>query len=239
LYIYEGDLMEIDLFIVLLLTGMGILFIALIVCVILLVRRGKKYKNAETAGDDADISPQNNADAGDWRTFKLLDEGLGDNISKQETHLLNNNQNRENQTAALFGSGAAQPQPDDSPKTELLFQEPQKKGGGNAGIKNLAVITYTIGGSQYSYHMKEPVVCIGRDLRKNDIVVEDDKQMGRMHGIIMIKSGKMVYLDLNSKNGSYIINSQKKPVRIDGMTELTAETSLKLANTVFTVKRNF
>jgi hypothetical protein len=86
-------------------------------------------------------------------------------------------------------------------------------------------------GGRYGHVYKiKPGAIIGRDMRKADMVVDDEKVSG-LHAKIIIKNEQFVLLDLGSSNGTHL-NGQE----ILGATAIKENDEIRIGNIVFVLK---
>ena len=201
-----------------LLIGIGILSLILIVFVVIYLLQRKKASTSKINNSEYYSNPSDsNAHDAHLRTFKVLNENPDHIDYGDQPGLSGNEERHRNNTEILFGSSNSAPMfNNNSSKTMMSFDDSDRKVSGKAARGQLATITYNSSRGLSTYTMNEPLVRIGRDPQNNDIIVDSDKQIGRMHGVIMIRKGKLIFLDLNSKNGSFIKNSNNQFIKIDG-----------------------
>jgi hypothetical protein len=71
---------------------------------------------------------------------------------------------------------------------------------------------------------------IGRDMRKADLVLDDEKISG-LHAKITVKNGQFMLWDLGSSNGTYLNGEE-----VLGATAIHENDEIRLGNTVFVLK---
>lgn len=96
----------------------------------------------------------------------------------------------------------------------------------------IATLSYLENGLEKSYALKNLPLKIGRDPKQCDLVINEDKFLGRCHGVITLEDSELYFEDLQSKNGSFINGK-----RIDGKIKLEDEMIIKLAHTEFKIKK--
>ncbi|AJA46792.1 FHA domain-containing protein [Clostridium pasteurianum DSM 525 = ATCC 6013] len=110
-------------------------------------------------------------------------------------------------------------------ETETLYSKEEEI------IKKYAVVEYSENGYEKEFIMTENIICIGRDNDSCDLVINDDKFVGRQHALLYYKNSSLYFVDLNSRNGSFI-----EEKRLFGQKEITEDTKVKLGNTDIFIK---
>lgn len=79
------------------------------------------------------------------------------------------------------------------------------------------------------YEITNNEVTVGRDPRKSDLCIKGDSYLGRSHGKFLIEDSKVYFIDLESKNGSFLdgIKLNSKTEILDGMIIKLARTEIK------------
>lgn len=86
-------------------------------------------------------------------------------------------------------------------------------------------------GGRYGHMYKiKPGALIGRDARKADMILDDEKISG-LHAKLMVKEGRFVLWDLGSANGTYL-NGQE----VTAATPVKENDEIKMGNLVFVLK---
>lgn len=86
-------------------------------------------------------------------------------------------------------------------------------------------------GGRYGHMYKiKPGALIGRDARKADMLMDDEK-ISSLHAKFMIKEGRFVLYDLGSSNGTFV-NGQE----ITAATPVKENDEIKLGNLIFVLK---
>ena len=94
-----------------------------------------------------------------------------------------------------------------------------------------ASILYNENGMKKEFLMTGEAVFIGRDPDTCNIVISDDKFLGRQHALIYNK-GRSVYItDLNSKNGTFVEGE-----KVMGKKEIVGSKTVRLASTEFIIR---
>lgn len=97
--------------------------------------------------------------------------------------------------------------------------------------KKYAVITYKQDDNEKEFTMTDNIICIGRDPDTCDILIADDRFIGREHALVYYKNNKIYIVDINSKNGTYI-NGE----RLLGQKQISGNTKVKLGKTELEIK---
>lgn len=130
------------------------------------------------------------------------------------------------------------PELSDDDKTEIEIEEEQdvtmveEEELEEQEVPVIATLSYLENGLEKSYEFTTSPLKIGRDPKQCDLVVSEDKFMGRCHGVITFEDSELYFEDLKSKNGSFINGK-----RIEGKIKLEDEMIIKLAHTEFKIKK--
>lgn len=92
--------------------------------------------------------------------------------------------------------------------------------------ENYAVLKYSEGGMEKEFNMTDRILNIGRDPESCELVLSEDRFIGRNHALLYQKNDQYFIVDLNSKNGTFI-NGE----RITGLVRLENFSNFKIANT--------
>jgi len=92
--------------------------------------------------------------------------------------------------------------------------------------ENYAVLKYFEGGMEKEFNMTDCILNIGRDPESCELVLSEDRFIGRNHALLYQKNKQYFIVDLNSKNGTFI-NGE----RITGLVKLENCCNFKIANT--------
>lgn len=131
------------------------------------------------------------------------------------------------------------PELSDDDKTELEVEEEEQDATmveeeelEEQEVSVIATLSYMENGLEKNYEFKISPLKIGRDPKQCDLVISEDKFMGRCHGVITFEDSELYFEDLQSKNGSFINGK-----RIQGKIKIEAGMIIKLAHTEFQIKR--
>lgn len=161
-------------------------------------------------------------------------EALGDVHVKHIPHSNTNNSIRlpgvpnledEDKTEMLAASVEYDGAEGNSGETETLYSKQEEE------IKKYGTIVYSESGYEKEFIMTSNIICIGRDKDSCDVVINDDRFVGRQHALIYYKNYSLYLVDLNSRNGSFI--GEK---RLFGQSEINGDTKVKLGNTDIFIK---
>lgn len=130
------------------------------------------------------------------------------------------------------------PELSDDDKTEIELEEDQdvtmveEEELEEQEVLVIATLSYLENGLEKTYEFTTSPLKIGRDPKQCDLVISEDKFMGRCHGVITFEDSELYFEDLQSKNGSFINGK-----RIEGKIKLEDEMIIKLAHTEFKIKK--
>lgn len=218
-----------DRTVIIIISLMGtLLFVLLMGIFMLLVMAAKKGKKNKK---DCETNPRKgNGSAADSKSYAKQDEyektvvlRSGNNTAKPALNKTKNERIEIEEVSKLT----------ETEKTELLHKP--SKNDLNETVKleeadnlqtSFAMLRHNVNGKDIEYDMSTEIITIGRDPQLCDVVIENDKFVGKQHAIIYRKKGRYFLVDLNSKNGSFVHND-----RIKGLIELSGDCTIKLANT--------
>lgn len=175
---------------------------------------------------------------------KKVKESLNDNIKKEVSYDLSREDkteivNLENKSEPIVQNKEAQeifiPNLSDEDKTEIsleleedmdvtiideIEEEPSVVYG---------KLEFTDGDEVREYEITKNEVIVGRDPRKSDLCIKEDNYLGRSHGKFLIEDFKVYFVDLESKNGSFLNGNRlnSKTEILDGMIIKLARTEIK------------
>lgn len=92
-------------------------------------------------------------------------------------------------------------------------------------------VIYREHGKERKMPIKGEVICIGRDPEVCNIVISEDKFLGRQHALVYCKENTIYLVDLNSKNGTYVGNQ-----RITGKVKIKVSQKVRLGSTELIIK---
>jgi hypothetical protein len=129
------------------------------------------------------------------------------------------------------------PELSEDDKTEIEIEEDQdatmvEEEDLEDDVPIIATLSYLENGLEKTYEFATSPLKIGRDPKQCDLVISEDKFMGRCHGVITFEDSELYFEDLQSKNGSFINGK-----RIEGKIKIEAGMIIKLAHTEFKIKR--
>lgn len=107
-----------------------------------------------------------------------------------------------------------------------------RKTYGGSGMKPMLMVRIFHPSKRYVFDPAK-CICIGRDLYRNQIIIQDDL-ISDQHCRIYLRRGKIILEDLNSTNGTFIRHKLKKNI-VTEQTELAYADKIYMGTTVLQV----